>query len=592
VSEPTLYIQAAEELRDNPEQWQAYNSTGHCVIIAGPGSGKTKTLTIKLARMLAEDVHLPRGIACITYNNETARELEARLLALGIESRGRVFIGTVHSFALTQIVLPYSRTARMGLPNDFQVATNQEQAAALQAAVDHTLGRGANLADARTSLGRLRRSILNRTSEAWRRADPELTTLVEEYERQLRRRELIDFDDMPLLAVRALRQHEWLRRAIFAKYPVLAVDEYQDLGRALDAMVMELCFRTGMRLFAVGDEDQSIYGFNGAYPELLRTLSERQNVETIRLRYNYRCGTRIVAGSQYALGEDRDYETPDGAAPGRVAFHPCNGGYEAHADALFGVILPAALRRQPDVSRGQLAVLYVDARLGDILADAARRFGFDIIRTDRNALYPRNSTLMRWLELCAMWCSGGWRSGTPRFSSIVNYGSRILAEAVTSDNERREFRRQLLQILWDSRNERLDVHRWLIRMRNEVLAPYVARCRTVGDEMGTLETFIDRTGAGDVAGMTIGQFAGYGEGNDRVTLSTFHSAKGREFAVVVLFGIDLGKMPRADATPTGRQESRRAFYVGFTRAERELHIMFSARNPSPFVVEVQENLDG
>src|SRR5207247_7475665 len=113
-----------------------------------------------------------------------------------------------------------------------------------------------------------------------------------------------------------------------------------------------------------------------------------------------------------------------------------------------------------------------------------------------------------------------------------------------------------------------------------------------GDDMEILDAFIARTGAGgDVAGMTLGQFAGYGEGNDRITLSTFHSAKGREFAVVILFGIDDGRIPRGDATPAGRQESRRMFYVGFTRAERELHIMYSAGRPSPFVVEVRENLE-
>jgi DNA helicase-2/ATP-dependent DNA helicase PcrA len=111
VSEPTLYLRAAEDLRRNAGQWAAYNSTGHCVVLAGPGSGKTKTLTIKMARILAEDVDEPRGVACITYNNECARELESRLEALGVQRRNRAFIGTVHSFALTQIILPYARTA-------------------------------------------------------------------------------------------------------------------------------------------------------------------------------------------------------------------------------------------------------------------------------------------------------------------------------------------------------------------------------------------------------------------------------------------------------------------------------------------------
>src|SRR3546814_5741268 len=96
-------------------------------MLAGPGSGKTKTLTVKLARMLGEDVEAPRGIACITLNNECARELENRLDALGVDSGGRVFIGTVHSFSLTQILLPYARPAGLGLAADFAVATLKQR---------------------------------------------------------------------------------------------------------------------------------------------------------------------------------------------------------------------------------------------------------------------------------------------------------------------------------------------------------------------------------------------------------------------------------------------------------------------------------
>lgn len=83
----TAYLRAAEDLRGNPGQWTAYETRGNCAVLAGPGSGKTKTLTMKLARILAEDVRVPRGVACITYSQECARELSRRLETLGLAMR-------------------------------------------------------------------------------------------------------------------------------------------------------------------------------------------------------------------------------------------------------------------------------------------------------------------------------------------------------------------------------------------------------------------------------------------------------------------------------------------------------------------------
>ena len=592
MSNSALYLRAAEGLRGNPGQWAAYNSTGHCVVLAGPGSGKTKTLTIKMARILAEDVEEPRGVACITYNNECARELETRLDALGVERRGRVFIGTVHSFALTQVILPYARVAGMGLPDDFRVATQHGQQVALERAFNRVIGGPENPQTWRLRMDQYRRSIIDRTSERWRTTDPQLATLIEAYEADLRRQHLIDFDDMPLLALRAFQQHEWLRKAILAKYPVLVVDEYQDLGTALHGMVMGLCFSTGIRLFAVGDTDQSIYGFTGANPQLLQRLSQRPDVETVRLRLNYRSGTQIVTASQYALGEDRDYEAPDGAEAGTIHFHGRTGSYEDQANHLFGTVLPAAIGRIPGISPGDIAVLYPAAWIGDALANAARQGGFEVVRADSNALYPRSNPLMRWLEVCASWCSGGWRTGTPRFGKIVADGTRLFAEALMSDERRLAFKRTLIEALWQRRDGLSPVSDWVREVRAEVLDDVFDRSRSLDEDAAVLDGFVARTSpGGDSADMTVGQFAGYGEGNDRVNLSTLHSAKGREFEVTVLFAIDNGRVPRTGASAASQRESRRSFYVGFTRAKRELHIMYSAANPSPFVQEVRQRLD-
>jgi DNA helicase-2/ATP-dependent DNA helicase PcrA len=547
---------------------------------------------VKLARLLAEDVQDPRGVACITYNNECARELENRLEALGVEPGRRVFIGTVHSFSLTQIVLPYAKSARLGLPDEFCVATRAEREIALERAFRRTIGGPQNPQDWDFRMGNYRRSILNRDSEAWRTNDPELAKLVEAFEAELRTMRRIDFDDMPLLAVRALRENEWLQRAIHAKYPVLVIDEYQDLGRALHRMVMGLCFSAGMRLFAVGDADQSIYGFTGAYPELLQQLSKREDVETVHLRLNYRCGSCIVTASSYALGEQRDYESADGAEEGTIYFHPRNGQYHHHADYLFSTLLPEIQERLPDLRIGDIAVLYPAAWIGNAVAEAAQYNGLPTIRTDGNSLYPRASRLMRWIELCAQWCSGGWQSGLPRFMLLVNEGRRLFAEAMLTEDDLFAFQRKLMMCLWERRDSTLSLYQWLTELRETLINELISACRTLHDEAELLSAFIKRTaGGGDCEKMVLRQFAGQGEGNNCLNLSTLHSSKGREFSVVIMFGMDDGRIPRRSPGPRQLVESRRLFYVGFTRAKTELHIMFSDHQPSPFVVEVQKRLN-
>src|SRR5882724_1211093 len=124
-----------------------------------------------------------------------------------------------------------------------------------------------------------------------------------------------------------IQAHPWIQQALQARFPILFIDEYQDLGHALHELVLKLCFEAGIRLFAVGDGDQSIYAFAGANPDLLRSLAERDDVRDIHLRLNYRSGTKIIDASIAALGEEREYEAVALSAAITRSYWTRNGGW-------------------------------------------------------------------------------------------------------------------------------------------------------------------------------------------------------------------------------------------------------------------------
>lgn len=117
------------------------------------------------------------------------------------------------------------------------------------------------------------------------------------------------------------------------------------------------------------------------------------------------------------------------------------------------------------------------------------------------------------------------------------------------------------------------------------------RSRTLIDESEKLDDLVLKTAPGGPhEDMTLGQFCGHGEGNNRINLTTLHSSKGREFRVVVMFGLDEGGIPRRNSSERGLREARRLFYVGFTRAEEEIHVVCTSVNTSRFVRELEQRL--
>jgi DNA helicase-2/ATP-dependent DNA helicase PcrA len=569
-----LYVAAAEDLRDNPGQWQAYESKGNCVVLAGPGSGKTKTLTIKLARMLVEDVAAPRGIACITYNSECASELARRLDKLGIQESRDVFIGTIHSFCLKHLVVPYGRLAGLDLPMGLKVATPDEQERVFAEAVAELYGPNRDPSYLRTDVDRYRRTYLDRDHPEWLGTDEETARLIEIYERRLREASAIDFDDMMLLGLRLIEGYEWVRACLRAKFPIIAVDEYQDLGLALHRMVLSLVYDGGIRLFAVGDADQSIYGFAGAMPKLLKELSEMDGIEKVPLRFNYRSGQEIVEASEAALGEVRGYKAQAGYA-GTIDFYKCPDGLEAQAQKIANTLIPDALKRRQGRTLGDIAVLYVDKNDGDVIETQVTAAEMKFIRLDRGAPY-RKTKLIRWLEECAAWCGGGWKKGTPRLSMILSRW-QLLTSNVRTEKERNAGRVALVQFLFAHRDEKQLLKTWLSDLFDQCLAAAFATDPMMRDEAEAFQGLRKASEAkGKLAKLTVGVFGGQAGASDHVNLITLHSAKGMEFDVVLMMGLEQGRIPKWDAkTAEKKGESRRLFYVGLTRARHEVHMLCS-----------------
>ncbi|GAO91700.1 hypothetical protein PSA5_03305 [Pseudomonas syringae pv. actinidiae] len=586
VSNRLALTQALAELKPNGAQYDAALERGHCVVLAGPGSGKTKTLTTAMARALMDDVVDPRGVACITYNNECATELEDRLARFGVGNSDRSFIGTVHSFALTQVIAPYARCISKLLPDDFRVATSGECRTAVEAAYKSVFGDTGNAHDRWRFAEEKRRRDVDRTCPAWKGKNLELVTFIEAYEAELRHKALIDFDDMPLIAFRMIKEHNWIRDALRARFPVLFVDEYQDLGHALHELVLLLCFESGIRLFAVGDADQSIYGFNGANPGLLQDLTARDDVKTIHLRFNYRSGAKIIRASLGALGEERDYCGMDGAAEGELNFWPVEGDHDQQARYISEVALPSLLARGFQLD--QIGILYRAAWLGDKVSDALKKTSIAVLRTDGNALVRRNSRLARFVEACSRWVTGGWRDASPPYHQLLGQALAIVYGGRVSGAEEQAMTLQLMTFLRRGINCNETTHDWLTRFGRELLTPWQGIARNTHQEWEVWSELVARTDPARGLDMPLTIFSGRIDGSGRVTLSTLHSAKGREFDVVILFGINAEDLPNWRDTKSERamREARRLFYVGVTRPRKELCMVFEKGNHSPWVAEL------
>lgn len=550
-------------LRTNPKQWEAFQAQGHCVVLAAPGSGKTKLLTTRLAADLLTKIPRPHGAACITLTNPATDELRRRLQNLGVEHRSTLFVGTVHSFALRRIVLPFARIAGRPELADLHIASKQQQDAAFRQAIGGVFAPNEQRY-VRSTIEINRRRLADEVE--WARFGDRIRAAARRYEALLRSQGLVDFDDVVTAAVRFVEQHRIIRRALTAEYPYLYVDEYQDLAPGLDRLVRALCFDYGVNaeLFAVGDPDQAVFGFTGSRPELLTELADRSGVTPVHLDYNYRCGAEIIRIANRMLPGPREVRGErDG---GSVVPKYCPEGFDQQCQVAADVVRQAQVRGVP------LHEIVAICPTNDQCQQLAGVFrGLGLPASVRGAEY-RFTTATSLVEGCAAWAVHGHETSNYRLAALLDQWRSILGA-----RWEREADTTLTALLLGYADKgTAPAHQLLealvgIGLKRALAHPALA------DDAGEIARMQRAFTAGPLRQLTVRGLADRARKTDVVEVTTMNSSKGLEFDVVLILGMEEGAVPHfsSKSDPEQLKEDRRKFYVSITRARDEVKIFYS-----------------
>jgi uncharacterized protein (TIGR00375 family) len=554
----------------DPEQRVAAGAeAGPLLVVAGPGTGKTRTLTHRLAYLVRERGLAPERCLAISFTRRACGELQERLEGLVPGEAGRVLVSTFHGLGLRIL---REQHAALGLGPGFRVADEAERLELLTELL------GCPEREARRLLPELVRRKRARAAR-WPGLDAEASEVagpLARYEAAMRKLDLVDLDDLLALPVMLLAGDEGLAGRYRERFGFVAVDEYQDVDE-LQYRLLRLLTTPEANLCAIGDPDQAIYGFRGAdVGFFLRFTQDFPTARTVRLTRNYRSSPAIVAGALQAIAPSTLVVGRELAAmgsreaPARITIHQAASDLaEAEfvvqtVDRLLGGASFLSLDSgradggaEHGLSFADVAVLYrTDAQSGP-LAEALGRAGMPFQKRSHDRLGDRPAVraLVRALRERP---PAGDRSLTARLAAAAGAAGAADEDTVA---------------------EALDL-----------LAPLAARC---GDD---LDRFLAELALGD-------EVDTWDPRADRVSLLTLHAAKGLEFPVVFLTGCEDGLLPLAFGprpTPAETAEERRLFFVGMTRARSHLFLSHARRRswrgsvreaePSPFLADLQAAL--
>lgn len=543
----------------DPGQRAAVTAEGAPLAILAPaGSGKTRVLTRRIAWRAREQLLEPRHVLAVTFTRKAAGELRDRLAALGVDHS--VTAGTFHALALAQL---RRRAAERGreLPGLLERKARVlgplvgVRGAAGALAITEIAGE-IEWAKARSVRPEHYEESAARAARRPSRSLAEVAELYARYEAEKKRRRLLDFDDLLWWCGQALETDAEFAASQRFRFRHLFVDEFQDVSPAQLRLVRAwLGDRTD--LCAVGDDAQAIYGFAGADPNALRRFGAVfPGAEVVRLGVNYRSTPQIVAASAAALtgGSGVRRPTPEAVhGDGPVPTLSAHADESAEAAAVARSLHAAHLGGTP---WGAMAILYrtnaQSAAFETALASAA--VPFRVTGSDRFVDRPEVRATLDELRR--------HERATPgrRFADHL---TDLAEDAATVGEEQREH---------------LDA---LVRLGHEYLGAEGGG--------GSLDGFL--------AWLQAATRGEGGEAGDAVELLTFHKAKGLEWQVVFVTGLERGLVPISHAgTDEERAEEQRLLHVALSRAQQELHLSWAQertirtrtvrRRPSPYLDEI------
>jgi len=550
----------------DPEQRAAAETVnGPLLIVAGPGTGKTRTLTHRIARLIADHGVSPEACLAITFSRRAAGEMTERLAHLLPDRGDRVPVMTFHALGLAIV---RENAQRLGLPDSFRVAGDEE--------------RGQLLVERTGLKERAAKRVLSEISKAKRSGVPtdpatDAGRMFEQYQQLLRDETLVDFDDLILLPVQLLEGDVKLAAEYRNRWRWISVDEYQDIDDSQYRLVRQLVPPDG-NICAIGDPDQSIYSFRGANPQaFLRFGQDFPEARTVHLTRNYRSSQTIVDAALQAVAptslvDSRSLQSLSVDAQ-LVRIESCpteraEAEFVVHSiERLIGGSTFFSMdsgRVEADegesLSFADFAVLYRTDAQADALVEALARSGIPFQKKSHRSLTdePAVQAMVQFLQ----------RELRPVSEEYSGESTVVLLK-------------QAADAVWD---EYADAADYL-----DQLHPLAERC---GDEPAR---FLTELAMGVDADL-------WDARADRVSLLTLHASKGLEFPVVFLIGCEDGLLPlrwsKSDEADTA--EERRLFFVGMTRARSRLFLSHAKKRfwrgkirempASPFLQQIREEL--